>query len=297
MAVWSFLKSGLNFNPTIPDAWDEYAFKVHYRGAVIQLRINHQQINYRLLEGEPLAIRINDQELCVMYQTQSIVWSEALNKRTTLHGVIFDLDGVITDTASYHYQSWKRIAVQEGIHFDALISERIKGLSRRECLNVIMERRNRDYSEQELETLTAQKNEDYVSLLHQLTPEDILPGIREVIQEFKQAGIQIALYSSSKNAEFILRRLRITDLFDVVITGNDVNRSKPDPQGMLMAAEQLGVDPSECVVIEDAFAGIEAASAAGMKRLGIGEKLNLHNADYVLKKTDHLSLERVRMLF
>lgn len=290
-------EKGLNFNPTIPDAWDEYAFKVHYQSAVIQLRINHQQVQCRLLEGEPLTVRIYDQELPVMRQSQSVALPEAFHERPALRSVVFDLDGVVSDTAHYHYQSWKRIADQEGIHFDELINERIRGLSRRECLNVIMERRNRDYSEKELEALTVQKNEDYVSLLHQLTPEDILPGIRKSIQEFKQADIRIALCSSSKNAEFILKRLGITDLFDVVITGNDVNRYKPDPQGMLMAAEQLGVDPSECVVIEDAFAGIEAASAAGMKSMGIGEKLNLHNADYVLKKTEHLSLERVRMLF
>ncbi len=290
-------EDGLKFCPTIPDSWDEYIFRIRYRGSLIRLTVSHQDIYCCLLEGEPLQIRINDLDLRVGSEPQCVPMLEDFRAKPALRGVIFDLDGVITDTARYHYKAWKQLADREGIYFDEVINERLKGVSRVESLNIIMERRKRDYSKGELDALAAQKNTAYVKLLENLTPDDILPGIKEFIQELKESNNQVAICSASKNADSILERLGIARLFDAVITGNHTTRSKPDPQGMLLAAEQLGLTPAECVVIEDAFAGVEAASAAGMKSIGIGDKLKLHNADYVLNKTLHLTLERVEMLF
>jgi alpha,alpha-trehalose phosphorylase len=287
----------MKFRPTIPDSWDQYAFKINYRGRVIELKVNHKEVFCSLLDGAPVKIQVYEQELYVNDEIQRVPISKKFSEKTLLRGVIFDLDGVITDTALCHYLAWKEIANQEGIYFDEVINERLKGISRAESLNVIVEGSNRTYSDQELRMLATQKNERYIKLLDNLSSEDILPGIEEFIHILKNEGVKVAICSASKNTDFILEKLAIKELFDVVITGNHVSKSKPDPEGMLLAANRLGLQPTECLVIEDAFEGIEAANAAGMKSIGIGEKLKLHNAGYVLHKTQHLSLERAKMLF
>jgi len=184
--------------------------------------------------------------------------------------VIFDLDGVVVDTARFHYQAWKQMADREGIHFDEVINERLKGVSRMDSLDIIMERAPRPYSQEERVRLAAEKNAAYCQMLKTLTPADILPGAREFIEDLRRRGIRTAISSASKNTDTILEHLGIGDLFDVVVTGNDITRSKPDPQGMLVAAERLSIPPAACVVIEDAYAGIEAARRAGMRNIGIG---------------------------
>ena len=216
--------------------------------------------------------------------------------RPALQAVIFDLDGVITDTARYHYLAWKSIADEEGIDFDETINERLKGVSRMESLNIILEKATRPYSSSEREALATTKNNRYVEMLDTLTPDDILPGIPELLTDLSEAGIKTSICSASRNTDKILEKLGIRDRFDQVVTGNDTTESKPDPEGMHLAAERLGIAPENCVVVEDAFAGIEAARAAGMRSVGIGDKVQLHNADYVLDCTARLTLAQLMVV-
>jgi beta-phosphoglucomutase len=166
-----------------------------------------------------------------------------------------------------------------------------------ECLDIMLERSSRAYAQEERTLLADRKNGIYVDMLSSLSPADILPGISEFLSELEKAGIQRAICSASRNADLIVAKLGIRDRFDAVVTGNDTTVSKPHPQGFLLAAERLDISPVSCLVIEDAFAGIEAAVAAGMKSMGIGYKTSLYNADCALASTRYLTLERARMLY
>lgn len=214
-----------------------------------------------------------------------------------LQAVLFDLDGVITDTAHLHYRAWKSIADDEGIEFNEQINERLKGVSRMDSLNILMERRGREYTPEELQMLADIKNTRYVATLETLTPQDLLPGIHAFLQLLKEEGIPTALVSVSKNTDKIIDKLGIRPLFGAIVTGNDVTRTKPDPEGFLLAAQRLGVPASGCVVVEDAEAGLIGAKRAGMKGLGIGDARRLGAvADAVLSSTAELTLEKVKVL-
>lgn len=184
--------------------------------------------------------------------------------------VIFDLDGVIVSTDEFHYQAWKRMADGEGIPFNREINERLRGVSRMESLSIILEQAHRHYSEEEQTALAEGKNGIYKELLKELSPRDLLPGVPELLAGLQARGIKIAIGSSSKNTPFILKQIGLDQSFDAVADGNQIERSKPDPEVFLLAARKLGVDPGECVVVEDAEAGIAAALAAGMKAVGVG---------------------------
>lgn len=208
-----------------------------------------------------------------------------------LSAVLFDLDGVITDTAHLHYKAWKSIADQEGIYFDLAINERLKGISRMDSLLVMMEKRTREYTQQELEALTELKNTRYVAMLDSLTPSDVLPGILPLLDSLHEAGIKTAVVSVSKNTHTILNKLNIRQHFDEVITGSDVTRTKPDPEGFLLGAQRVGAAPENSLVVEDAKAGLIGAHSAGMKGVGIGDVALLGEvADHVVPSTAELSL-------
>ncbi len=187
-----------------------------------------------------------------------------------IRGVIFDLDGVIVTTDDCHYRAWKRMADEEGIYFDRQINERLRGVSRMESLDIILERAQRAYSEEEKQSLATRKNAYYVDLIGSLTEADILPGALETLRYLKQRGIKVAIGSSSKNTPIILRQVGLTDAFDAVADGNGITHSKPDPEVFLLAARLLGLPPAKCLVVEDADAGVEAAVAGGMRALGVG---------------------------
>lgn len=212
--------------------------------------------------------------------------------RTTegLKAVIFDLDGVIVDTAVFHYQAWKALADDEGIYFDETINERLKGVSRMDSLNIILERAEREYTSQEKDDLAARKNRLYVQMLDALSPESLLPGVGPFIDALKNHNLKTALCSASKNATHILNKIGMTETFDTVVTGADVVKSKPDPEGVLLASHRMAVRPNQCLLIEDAYAGIEAGIAAGAATLGIGRASDLPNADVVIASTAKLSL-------
>lgn len=174
-------------------------------------------------------------------------------------GVIFDLDGVIVSTDNCHYLAWKRMADEEGIYFDRTINERLRGVSRMESLEIILERAQRPYTDDEKQAMAARKNAYYVELIGSLTRADILPGALDTLSYLKGRGVKVAIGSSSKNTPIILRQIGLENAFDAVADGNAITHSKPDPEVFVLAARLLGLEPKNCLVVEDADAGIEAA--------------------------------------
>lgn len=207
--------------------------------------------------------------------------------------VIFDLDGVIVSTDEYHYQGWKKLADDEGIYFDHKINERQRGVSRMESLEVLLERAEKTYSDQEKVEMAERKNNYYKELLKNLSPADILPGVMEFTNALKDKGVKIAIGSSSKNTPAILKNIGLSDYFDAVADGNGITHSKPDPEVFLLASKLLGIDPSRCLVVEDADAGIEAAKAGGMKALGVGVAAKNKVADYSASDLAHITAEEL----
>lgn len=215
-----------------------------------------------------------------------------------LKAVIFDLDGVITDTAEYHFIAWKQLAEELGIAIDRAFNEQLKGISRMESLERILVHGGKAdaYTPEEKEDMARRKNEHYVSLLERLKPEDTYPGIRELLLEMQREGIPAVIASASKNAPQILHALELTELFSYVVPPDSVKRGKPAPDLFLRGAEEIGVPPKACIGVEDAQAGIEAIKAAGMTAVGIGEEaaLTASGADVVLPDTTGLNVAFLR---
>lgn len=210
--------------------------------------------------------------------------------------VIFDLDGVVVDTAKYHYLAWKKLANQLGFDFTETQNELLKGVSRAQSLEILLKLGNVTLSTIEKERYMHQKNEAYLSYIQKMDEKELLPNIKAVLQYLKNQKIAIALGSASKNAALILDTLQITSFFEVIVDGNDVKTAKPNPEVFLLAAKRLNKMPNECIVIEDAAAGIEAANAADMFSVGIGNAEILKNADVVLESTALLTNEFIDKL-
>ncbi len=206
---------------------------------------------------------------------------------------IFDLDGVIVDTAKYHYLAWKRLTDQLGIHFTVEDNERLKGVSRMASLEIILEIGNRNIDENlKLEYATL-KNKWYTDYISKMTPADILPGCRKFIKELRNADIRTAIGSASKNTPMILERVGILDLFDAVADGNIVSKAKPDPEVFIKAAELVKVKPTDCIVFEDAVAGVQAALNAGMMCIGIGSPRILTEAHFVIPGLNKMNISKL----
>lgn len=199
-----------------------------------------------------------------------------------MKGAIFDLDGVIVDTAKYHYLAWRSLAGELGFPFTEQDNERLKGVSRMRSLDILLEIGGLEYSEAEKLAMAEKKNRLYVEYISGLDESELLPGVRAYLNALRARGVGIALGSASKNAEFILDKLNIAGLFDVVIDGNKVARAKPDPEVFQSACRELGLQPQDCVVFEDAEAGVAAGKAAGMQVVGIGKPEVLKAADLVI---------------
>lgn len=206
---------------------------------------------------------------------------------------LFDLDGVIVDTARYHFIAWKALAEELGFEFTEKDNERLKGVSRMRSMDILLEIGGIEFPQEKKEELATRKNEHYRSFITKMEPNELLPGSTEFIKELKEHNIKIALGSASKNAMTILDRLQLTDWFDAVIDGTKVSKAKPDPEVFLKGAEALGVSPDECVVFEDAEAGVEAALAGGMKCVGIGTPEILGNAHLVVSGLHEMSFEKL----
>jgi len=209
---------------------------------------------------------------------------------------IFDLDGVIVDTAIYHFQAWRQMANELGFDFTELQNENLKGVSRVRSLELILGWGGVSKTEMERTELATRKNSWYVDMISQMQPSEILPGAQEFLIALKEADYKIALGSASKNSGIILEKVGISHLFDAVIDGNSVTASKPDPEVFLKGAEALGVAPAACVVFEDAIAGVEAGKAGGMKVVGIGSPDILTNADLVVPGLHEMTLEKLKDL-
>ncbi len=203
-------------------------------------------------------------------------------------GMIFDLDGVIISTDSFHFAAWKAIADEEGIPFDEKINNRLRGVSRMDSLNIILERAIKEYSEEEKIALCEKKNALYRKSLEALTPKDVDEDVLSTLKALKEKGIKLALGSGSKNASFIIERIGVKDFFDAIVDGSMITHSKPNPEVFLLAAQKLGLEPNECGVVEDAKAGVEAAKAGGFTSFGIGDASNSEFTDYPLDKFSDL---------
>ena len=199
-----------------------------------------------------------------------------------MRAAIFDLDGVIVDTAKYHYLAWKRLANDLGFDFTETDNERLKGVSRVRSLEILLEIGGLTLDDATKSKVAAQKNDWYVDYISCMDESEILPGVVGYVKSIRAKGIKTAIGSASKNTPLILERLGITSLFDAIVDGNKVSKAKPDPEVFLRAAEELGIPPVYCVVFEDAEAGIEAAHRAGMKAVGIGKPSNLKEAETII---------------
>ncbi len=183
--------------------------------------------------------------------------------------VIFDLDGVICFTDKYHYQAWKALADRLGIYFDEKINNRLRGVSRMASPEIILERSDKEYTQEEKEAFATEKNDTYRELLKNMSPADLTDEVKSTLVELRNRGYKLSIGSSSKNTKFILGQIGLGDFFDAIADGTDITRSKPDPEVFLISAQKIGIDPADCAVVEDAKAGIEAAKAGGMTALAL----------------------------
>ncbi len=207
-----------------------------------------------------------------------------------IRGCIFDLDGVVVDTAKYHYLAWNRLARDLGFEFTQELNERLKGVSRMASLDILLEIGGLTFPLEEKLRLAAIKNDWYVDYISKMTPAELLPGVPGFLDLLRKNGIRKALGTASKNAGMILSRIGLDKTFDCVIDGNQVTHAKPDPEVFLKAASGLALEPGECVVFEDAIAGIEAAHRGGMKCIGIGKPDILGKADKVITGFEEMDI-------
>ncbi|MET3193116.1 beta-phosphoglucomutase [Bacillus sp. OAE603] len=212
-----------------------------------------------------------------------------------LQAIIFDLDGVITDTAEYHYLAWKQLGEDVGVPFTREFNEELKGVSRMDSLEKILALGNKhnDFTADEKMSLAEKKNEHYVSLIQNISPTDILPKIEELIVDIKKMGLKLGLASVSKNALAVMSSLGLKEQFDVIVDAATIKKGKPDPEIFLRAAELLNVDPKACIGIEDAAAGVDSIKGAGMFAVGVGSEQSLSKADIVYASTSELSLKKI----
>ena len=213
-----------------------------------------------------------------------------------MNGFIFDLDGVIVDTAKYHYLAWKNLADELGVPFTEEDNEHFKGVSRKRCLEILLEMGGLTLPQADFDRLLVEKNEDYLNYIAGMDESEILPDVPKVLNYLRGRNVPMALGSASKNARAILEKVNLTGYFRTVVDGTQVSAAKPDPQVFLIAAERLGIPPESCVVFEDALAGIEAANRANMLSIGIGEAETLTDAKHVFRDFTEISIEFIESL-
>lgn len=211
-------------------------------------------------------------------------------------GLLFDLDGVLADTAKYHFLAWREIAGELGIEFTIKDNERLKGVSRERSFEIVLEVGNKTMAKEEQKKYCERKNKRYLSYIQKMEADEILPGVREFLEDARKKGYLISLGSASKNSALILDRLNITHYFDAVIDGTKVTKAKPDPEVFVKGSEALGLPCNSCIVFEDAEAGIEAAHRGGMKAIGVGTKENLPEADVVIPGFSGLTVDDILKL-
>lgn len=289
---------GLTLAPQLPPGWPAYAFALRWRGRALQVRVGGEGVDYRLLDGEPLALS-HDGAAFTLTAAASVRMplASAASRRAPAfphrcEALVFDLDGVLVDTARVHYVAWKRIADEIGAPFTAEDNEALKGVDRMGSLERVLARAPRTFTDAEKHALAERKNAFYLDAIDAFGPQDLFPGARDLLLAARARGLRIGLASASRNAPRLLERLGIADLFDYVADPARVLRGKPDPDLFLDAARGLGVAPVACIGIEDAAAGIDAIRAACMPAIGIGDPARLARADVVLPSIADLDLDR-----
>ncbi len=288
----------LAFAPTLPAVWQGYDLSLRWRGSVLHLEVGAHGVRYRVTEGGPLGFAHGDEPLRLAAGediVRPLAEPEAVAKAVfprPCAAVIFDLDGVLTDTAHTHYEAWKRLADEIGVPFDRAVNERLKGVDRMASLDIILERAPRAYSQEEKRSLAERKNGYYVQMIERFGPQDLFAGVRQVLAALRAAGVKIGLASASRNASLLLQRLGIAGEFDYVADASRITRAKPDPEIFMTVAAALGVPPSFCIGVEDATAGIAAIHAAGMTAIGIGDARTLGEAEAVLPEIAQFDLPR-----
>ncbi|PZE21844.1 beta-phosphoglucomutase [Paenibacillus xerothermodurans] len=282
----------LHFDPVLPEQWTGCGFRISYKGRLIDIHISRDTAAYTLLEGSAMDIVHRASKVSLLPGRTHQV---SLLKR--LEAAIFDLDGVITDTAELHYLAWKKLADELGIPFDRQVNERLKGVGRMGSLELILQNGGVTVPDEQKKEWAARKNEYYKSMIQTITPDDLLPGILPLLEELKAEGIKMAIASASENAPVVLDKLGVRDYFIAVIDPKALPKGKPEPDIFLAAADQLGIEPGNCVGIEDSSAGITAIKTAQMKAVGIGSGNGLAEADIVLDGTEKLNLAMLRKLF
>ncbi|MGM0446027.1 MAG: beta-phosphoglucomutase [Bacillota bacterium] len=210
-----------------------------------------------------------------------------------IKGFIFDLDGVITDTAEYHYLGWQQLADEEGLEFDREFNERFRGVSRMKCLDMLLEENDRKVTRKERKELADRKNRYYQKYLENISQDNLLDGVEDILNTVKEKGYKMAIASASKNTETVVKMLNIRDMFDTISDGYSVKNTKPAPDLFLHTADKLGLKPEECVVFEDAKAGIDAALLANMIAVGIGPKERVGHAHYRFDTVKDVQLEKI----
>ena len=258
--------------PHLPPDWTRLKFRLKWRNQWHEFDISRNEVKVMTTQDSTEELKL---------------YAEDLPEGRTIQGVIFDLDGVLTDTAEFHYRAWKQLADEEGIPFDHLANERLRGLSRRDSLlSLLGERR---VTQEELEEMMARKNSYYEKSIQSLSSDDLLPGALALVDELRAAGVKVAIGSSSKNARTVLERLGIIDRIDAIADGYSVSQPKPAPDVFLHAAKQLGLEPAQCLVVEDAASGVEAAIRAGMRVVGLGPVERVGAAQVVLESLSGVS--------
>ncbi|MFT4197138.1 MAG: beta-phosphoglucomutase [Pseudoxanthomonas sp.] len=287
----------LEFAPVLPAAWRGYGFGLRWRGRTLHVRVDGDGVRYRLEEGAELEIVHAGAPLRVAAgRTRALPLANPADAARAsfprpARALLFDLDGVLTDTARTHYRSWQRLADEIGVPFDRQVNERLKGVDRMASLDIVLERAGREFDAAERAALAERKNGYYLQAIEALGPQDLFPGAERLLRQARAAGLKLGLASASRNAPRLLQRLGIAAHFDYIADPARLARAKPDPAIFLDAAAGLGVPPALCIGVEDAAAGIEAIHAAGMAAIGIGQVTALPMADAVLPDIAALRLE------
>lgn len=278
-------------DPRLPSHWKSLEFSIVHCGLRLNFMIRPDRLSIRAGSSGPAArlkvggraARIGSGETLNFAGRWRLSPAKPHQCSGKIRAVIFDLDGVIVSTDEQHYQAWKQLADEEGIHFDRTINHRLRGVSRMASLDIILERSRKTYSLAQKEAMATRKNEAYRKLLEKISPRSILPGAMMLLEQLKDLGVKTAVASSSRNARMILKKIGLADRFDAVVDGGDIKLTKPDPEIFLLAAKRVGVPPAKCIVIEDADAGVEGAKAAGMRCLGVGSAACNKAADISMK--------------
>lgn len=215
-----------------------------------------------------------------------------------MYGLIFDMDGVLTETSKFHLKAWQKLAKELGGVFPDAMEEKIKGVSRMDSLEIVLKASGVEgLNPEDKNALAEKKNREYLKMVQSVSEDDVLPGMKVFLEREKKKGSKIALGSSSKSGAMILKKLGLVNLFDVIVDGNSVTSAKPNPEVFLKAASLMKISPDKCIVIEDAAAGIEAAKAAGMKCIGIGDNIELESADIIISKSNEINeIDLIKLL-